>query len=99
MPVVIPFLSMDLADLEPIPTLTPRQCEILALNASGMRVPQIADQCYVSRRTVEFHLNEAIERLGAKTRTHAIVLAIAFELLILTHDGRVVVPHPHRIAA
>jgi DNA-binding CsgD family transcriptional regulator len=82
-----------------LPRLTERQKQILALTANGMRSQRVAAECCIARGTVQESLLETRKRLQAKTTSHAIVLAIAQEILILTHDGRVVVPHPYRIAA
>jgi DNA-binding CsgD family transcriptional regulator len=69
------------------------------MTAVGSTYNEIARECFVTYSTVETTLENARARLSAKTTAHCVVLAIALELLILTHDGRVVVPHPHRITA
>jgi DNA-binding CsgD family transcriptional regulator len=74
------------------PKLTYRQSQFLALTASGLKYDQIAVECFVSPKTVQEILREARSRLSARTTSHAIVLAIAYELLILDHDGNVSPP-------
>jgi DNA-binding CsgD family transcriptional regulator len=56
--------------------LTSRQAEALALVTQGLSARQIADQLYLSPRTVEKHLAAAYERLGANGRAQAIVRAL-----------------------
>ena len=55
--------------------LSRRQAEALALLMRGHTAAQIAEQLYLSRRTVEKHLAGAYARLGARTRSEAIVRA------------------------
>lgn len=82
--------------------LTARQLEILCLVGAGFSNTEIADRLYISIWTVVNHLRMARERLGAQNRcgrTHLVMLAISQELLILDHDGNLLVPHAHRVAA
>lgn len=79
--------------------LTARQLEILSLVGVGYSDPEIGAQLYLSRRTVENHIRLARERLGARNRFHCVMLAISRELLILDCDGKLLVPHAHRVAA
>jgi NarL family two-component system response regulator LiaR len=55
--------------------LTPREQETLHLVARGMTNPEIADKMMVSVSTVNFHVHNVLEKLGAKTRTEAVVVA------------------------
>jgi DNA-binding CsgD family transcriptional regulator len=56
--------------------LTSRQAEVLALLTHGLSARQIADQLYLSPRTVEKHLAGAYESLGVNGRAQAIVRAV-----------------------
>lgn len=58
------------------PVLSPRQQEILSLLAHGATGPQIAAELVVSVETVKTHIRNAMERLEATTRVHAIVRAL-----------------------
>jgi DNA-binding CsgD family transcriptional regulator len=58
-------------------TLRPREREVLALVAAGRTSAGIALHLAVSRNTVESHIRNAVVRLGASNRTHAVVLALS----------------------
>ena len=55
--------------------LTPRELEVLALLARGLKNAQIADELYISERTVKFHVSSILAKLGAGTRTEAARIA------------------------
>jgi NarL family two-component system response regulator LiaR len=55
--------------------LTTREQETLELVARGMTNPEIADKLTVSVSTVNFHVHNVLNKLGAKTRTEAVVIA------------------------
>jgi DNA-binding CsgD family transcriptional regulator len=51
--------------------LTSREREILALVADGMTSREIADQIFLSKRTVDYHLANAFEKLNVTNRLAA----------------------------
>ncbi len=55
--------------------LTDRELETLGLVANGLTNPQIAERLFVSISTVNFHVHNVLDKLGAKTRTEAVVIA------------------------
>lgn len=55
--------------------LTDRERETLDLVATGLTNPQIADRLMVSVSTINFHVHNVLEKLGAKTRTEAVSIA------------------------
>jgi len=55
--------------------LTDRELETLGLVARGLTNPQIADHLVISVSTVNFHVHNVLDKLGAKTRTEAVVIA------------------------
>jgi NarL family two-component system response regulator LiaR len=55
--------------------LTAREQETLDLVARGLTNPQIAARLMVSVSTVNFHVHNLLDKLGAKTRTEAVVIA------------------------
>lgn len=55
--------------------LTDRELETLGLVARGLTNPQIAERLIVSVSTVNFHVHNVLDKLGAKTRTEAVVIA------------------------
>lgn len=58
------------------PHLTPRQAEVLRLLSRGWTDAQIADELFLSRRTVHAHLREIFRKLGVSHRSAATRYAI-----------------------
>lgn len=52
--------------------LTPRQLEVAELLASGLTNAEIADQLYVSKKTVEHHVSAVFTKLGVASRADAV---------------------------
>lgn len=61
--------------------LTPRELEVLGYIRDGSRNKQIADKLGISETTVNFHIKNIVEKLQAKDRTHALVIALRRGLL------------------
>jgi DNA-binding CsgD family transcriptional regulator len=59
--------------------LTPRQAEVLALLADGMSNSEIAEELFVSKRTVEHHVSAILTHLGVSSRAKAIQRARSLE--------------------
>jgi len=57
------------------PALTPRETECLTWAARGRTSAEIAQLLNRSMETVEFHLSNAMLKLRARTRTHAVAIA------------------------
>ena len=55
--------------------LTPQQFRVLSLVAEGLLNKQIADRLDIQERTVKAHLSVIFEKLGARNRTQAVLLA------------------------
>jgi DNA-binding NarL/FixJ family response regulator len=55
--------------------LTDREREILSMLARGLTNPQIAERLMISVSTVNFHVHNILDKLGAKTRTEAVTIA------------------------
>ncbi|NMC53904.1 MAG: hypothetical protein GYA48_09760 [Chloroflexi bacterium] len=60
--------------------LTPREVEVLRLTAEGLSNQEIADQLFISIRTVKKHLQNAYSKLDAKGRVQAINRARELQL-------------------
>ena len=56
--------------------LTPRELEVLRLIRDGYRNKQIADRLSIAETTVNFHIKNLVDKLGANDRTHAVAIAI-----------------------
>jgi DNA-binding NarL/FixJ family response regulator len=64
-------------------SLTPREAEVLALMAEGLPNKAIAARLGVTEHTAKFHVNAILRKLGAQSRTEAVVLATRRGLLLL----------------
>jgi len=56
--------------------LSRRERQVLALVAAGRSNHQIAGDLVVAVRTVKYHLSNALSKLGARNRAHAVAIAI-----------------------
>ena len=63
--------------------LTPREMEVLQLLAQGLTNKTIAERLGISDHTAKFHVNAILGKLGAQSRTEAIVQAARLGLVIL----------------
>jgi DNA-binding NarL/FixJ family response regulator len=63
--------------------LTAREFDVLRLIRDGNRNKQIADELAIAESTVNFHIKNLVEKLGANDRTHAVTIAIRRGLLPL----------------
>ncbi len=61
--------------------LTPRELDVLRLIRDGYRNKQIADQLSIAETTVNFHIKNLVDKLGANDRTHAVTIALRRGLL------------------
>ena len=64
-------------------TLTPRESEALQLLSEGLSNRQIAERLGIGERTAKFHVNSILAKLGALSRTEAVVLAARLGLVTL----------------
>ncbi len=63
--------------------LTPREIEVLALLAEGLANKAIAAHLGISEHTAKFHVNAILGKLGAESRSEAIVRAARLGLVAL----------------
>lgn len=71
------------APIGPPLALTPREQQVLELVAEGLSNKEIGAQLGVSPHTAKFHVTALLDKLGAETRTEAVVLAARSGLLDL----------------
>jgi len=58
-------------------SLSPREREVLELAARGLTADGIAAELFLSAETVRTHTRNAIRKLGARNRLHAVVMALS----------------------
>jgi DNA-binding NarL/FixJ family response regulator len=63
------------------PTVTQREREILRLLADGYTNEEIGKRLFISPETVRTHIRRTIAKLGAKTRTQAVAIALRQQLI------------------
>ena len=61
--------------------LSRRELDCLQVAAEGKTAREISDLLAVSTRTANFHISNAMNKLGACNKTHAVALAIRMGLL------------------
>jgi DNA-binding NarL/FixJ family response regulator len=69
------LLRQPRAEVDMIEPLTAREREVLKLLASGRTNKEIAQSLGVTDHTIKFHVNGILGKLGAATRTEAVVEA------------------------
>lgn len=62
--------------LERVPSLSPREREVLSMFAAGMLRDEIAERLFLSTETIRTHARNALEKLEARSRAHAVAIAI-----------------------
>jgi len=77
------FPLRQLQPASPVEALTPRELEVLQLLAEGLPNKAIANCLHISEHTVKFHVNALLGKLGAQSRTEAVVRATRLGLLLL----------------
>lgn len=74
-PLLIRFAE-EVRDRGDIPSLAPREREVVSLLAEGFADKQIASRLGLSETTVKGYLRSAYEKLGASDRAQAVAIAI-----------------------
>lgn len=72
--------------------LTSRELEVLELMALGDSDKEIANVLAIARSTASNHVCQILQKLGARNRTQAVIIAVRRDLLSivsLAEDGRV----------
>ena len=57
--------------------LTGREREVLGLVAGGLTGAEIAQRLVLSPETIKSHVHNAMAKLGARTRAHAVAIAMS----------------------
>ena len=72
---------------ERAPTLSAREREILGLIAQGLTGEEVAEHLVLSSETIKTHIRNAMTKLEAKNRVHAIAIALREGQISLTETG------------
>lgn len=73
--------ALDVLRAGRIDALTAREMQCIRLVAEGMTAVSIGRELGIVVRTVEFHLGNAMEKLGATSRINAVAIAVSRGLL------------------
>lgn len=68
---------------EPDRVITRREEEVLQLIANGCSTPEVAEQLYISQKTVKNHLASIYQKLDARDRTQAVLAAVRMGIVTL----------------
>ena len=63
--------------------ITHREEEVLQLIADGCSTPEVAEQLYISQKTVKNHLASIYQKLDARDRTQAVLQAVRMGIVHL----------------
>jgi DNA-binding NarL/FixJ family response regulator len=74
-------VAIKLVENLDLDNLTGRELEVLHLIRDGLRNKQIADRLSIAESTVNFHIKNLVDKLGANDRTHAVTIAVRRGLL------------------
>jgi DNA-binding NarL/FixJ family response regulator len=84
LPDMLPSTALAVSEPSlPADALTPRELEVLTLVAEGLANKAIAVRLGISDHTVKFHINAVMSKLGAQSRTEAVVRATRLGLIVL----------------
>jgi two-component system, NarL family, response regulator DegU len=76
-------VMLDEARKEAEPLLSAREEEVLQLVADGLGTQEIADRMFISQKTVKNHLASVYEKLDARDRTQAVLMAVKMGIVKL----------------
>jgi DNA-binding NarL/FixJ family response regulator len=74
-------LLIPAASESEVESLTPREMEALEMLAEGLSNKEIAARLHISTHTAKFHVNSILGKLGAGTRTEAVIRGLRSGLL------------------
>ncbi len=80
---LLPVAALELPLMADAIPITPRENEVLQLLAQGMTNKAIAHELGITEHTVKFHVNAIMGKLGAQSRTEAVVRATQLGIITL----------------
>jgi NarL family two-component system response regulator LiaR len=63
------------------PKLSDRELEVLAAMADGLTNREISHKLFISYSTVKFHVSNILSKMGVRTRTEAVAMALQNDLV------------------
>ncbi|HEY33233.1 MAG TPA: response regulator transcription factor [Dehalococcoidia bacterium] len=81
--VVRRLIATDSGEAKAVDVLSEREAEILKMAAKGISNKDIAEQLFLSPRTVQVHLGNIFNKLGVASRTEAVLYGLKRGLLSL----------------
>lgn len=75
--------KLDMAPTREDRVVTKREEEVLQLIADGCSTSEVADQMYISQKTVKNHLASIYQKLDARDRTQAVLQAVRMGIVSL----------------
>lgn len=75
--------KIDMAPAREERVVTKREEEVLQLIADGCSTPEVAEQMYISQKTVKNHLASIYQKLDARDRTQAVLQAVRMGIVSL----------------
>ncbi|MEE6449258.1 response regulator transcription factor [Gottfriedia acidiceleris] len=63
--------------------LTHREKEVLTALVKGVSNKEIAEELYISERTVKIHINKIFKKMNVKSRSQAIIVAVKNQIVTL----------------
>jgi len=75
--------KLDMAPAREERVVTKREEEVLQLIADGCSTPEVAEQMYISQKTVKNHLASIYQKLDARDRTQAVLQAVRMGIVSL----------------
>lgn len=72
-------LNHQQVEIQPSSTrgkISRREMDVLLQVKDGLRNPEIAERLGLSTKTIENHVRSILQKLGAKNRTEAVVIAL-----------------------
>jgi PAS domain S-box-containing protein len=86
--ILLPLVRGAVAEGDPDATastaLTRREAEVMGLVALGANTEEIAERLAITQETARTHAKNAMQKLGARSRAHAVALALSSGELTLT---------------
>lgn len=71
-----------------VSSISKREAQVLGMLSQGSTTDQVAQELFLSPETVQTHVRNAVRKLGARGRLHAVILALVRGEIDLPADGR-----------